>query len=69
MVFYSTLGHRVPVVPVPHFSVYPATKHALTALCLTLRQEIQYFKLNIKLTVSKKLNTIIFTYFELDFPF
>lgn len=49
----SILGHRIPEVPVPLFSVYPATKHALTALCQTVRQEIHFFKLNIKLTVSK----------------
>ncbi|CAD7084231.1 unnamed protein product [Hermetia illucens] len=46
----SVLGHRVPDVPVPLFSVYPSTKHALTALCQTVRQEINFHKLNIKLT-------------------
>lgn len=48
----SVLGHRIPEVPVPLFSVYPATKHAITALCQTVRQEIHFLKLNIKLTVS-----------------
>ncbi|XP_004523201.1 farnesol dehydrogenase [Ceratitis capitata] len=50
IVMNSILGHRIPEVPVPLFSVYPATKHALTALCQTVRQEIHFLKLNIKLT-------------------
>lgn len=50
--FFSILGHRVLDVPKPAFNVYPATKFALTALCQTVRQEIRYNKLNIKLTVS-----------------
>ncbi|XP_023168484.2 farnesol dehydrogenase [Drosophila hydei] len=50
IVINSVLGHRIPDVPVPLFSVYPATKHAITALCQTVRQEIHFLKLNIKLT-------------------
>ncbi|KAM7359293.1 retinol dehydrogenase B [Cochliomyia hominivorax] len=50
IVMNSILGHRIPDVPVPLFSVYPATKHAITGLCQTLRQEIHFLKLNIKLT-------------------
>lgn len=50
IIMNSILGHRIPEVPVPLFSVYPATKHALTALCQTVRQEIHFLKLNIKLT-------------------
>ncbi|XP_067618646.1 farnesol dehydrogenase [Eurosta solidaginis] len=50
IVMNSILGHRIPEVPVPLFSVYPATKHAITALCQTVRQEIHFLKLNIKLT-------------------
>ncbi|TMW49453.1 hypothetical protein DOY81_005463 [Sarcophaga bullata] len=50
IVMNSILGHRIPDVPVPLFSVYPATKHAITALCQTVRQEIHFLKLNIKLT-------------------
>ncbi|XP_017058764.1 farnesol dehydrogenase [Drosophila ficusphila] len=50
VVMNSVLGHRIPEVPVPLFSVYPATKHAITALCQTVRQEIHFLKLNIKLT-------------------
>lgn len=48
---YSILGHRIPDVPVPLFSVYPASKFALTALSQTIRQELSYHKTNIKLTV------------------
>lgn len=48
----SVLGHRITEVPVPLFNVYPATKHAITALCQTTRAEIAFFKLDIKLTVS-----------------
>ncbi|XP_054725468.1 farnesol dehydrogenase-like [Anastrepha obliqua] len=50
IVMNSILGHHIPNLPVPLFSAYPATKHAITALCQTVRQEIKYFKLNIKLT-------------------
>ncbi|KAI8122960.1 hypothetical protein FF38_09615 [Lucilia cuprina] len=50
IVMNSILGHRIPDVPVPLFSVYPATKHAITGLCQTVRQEIHFLKLNIKLT-------------------
>lgn len=50
IILNSILGHRVPDVPVPLFSVYPSTKYAITALCQTVRQEINFHKLNIKLT-------------------
>ncbi|XP_075144640.1 retinol dehydrogenase B isoform X2 [Haematobia irritans] len=50
IVLNSILGHRIPDVAVPLFSVYPATKHAITGLCQTMRQEIHFLKLNIKLT-------------------
>ncbi|XP_013116230.2 farnesol dehydrogenase [Stomoxys calcitrans] len=50
IVLNSILGHRIPDVAVPLFSVYPATKHAITGLCQTVRQEIHFLKLNIKLT-------------------
>ncbi|KAL7730335.1 hypothetical protein ACLKA6_016581 [Drosophila palustris] len=55
VVINSVLGHRIPEVPVPLFSVYPATKHAITALCQTVRQEIHFLKLNIKLTAVDEL--------------
>lgn len=53
IVINSVLGHRVPDVPrsmKPSFGVYPATKHALTALCQTVRQELNFLALPIKLT-------------------
>lgn len=50
IIINSIFGHRVMELPKPAFHVYPATKHALTALCQTVRQEIRFNKLNIKLT-------------------
>lgn len=50
IILNSILGHRIPDVPIPLFSVYPSTKHAISALCQTVRQEIHFQKLNIKLT-------------------
>lgn len=53
IVMNSILGHRVPDVPhpiKPSFGVYPATKHALTGICQTLRQELSFSKLPIKIT-------------------
>lgn len=50
--FSSILGHRIPDVPYPAFGVYPSTKYSLTAVSQTLRQEISFYKLPIKLTVS-----------------
>lgn len=48
---HSTLGHRIPDVPVPLFGVYPASKYALTAMVQTIRQELQFHQANIKVTV------------------
>ncbi|XP_055849970.1 farnesol dehydrogenase [Episyrphus balteatus] len=50
IIINSILGHKVMELPKPAYNVYPATKHALTALCQTVRQEIRYNKLNVKLT-------------------
>lgn len=53
IVLNSILGHRIPDIPYPmkpSFGVYPATKHALTALCQTVRQELSYLKMPIKIT-------------------
>ncbi|KAF2897566.1 hypothetical protein ILUMI_08609 [Ignelater luminosus] len=44
----SIAGHMVP--PLPYFNVYPASKHAVTALTETLRQELNTFKSKIKIT-------------------
>lgn len=53
IVINSVLGHRIPDIPFPikpTFGVYPATKHSLTALCQTLRQELNFLRLPIKVT-------------------
>lgn len=53
IVMNSILGHRIPDVPYPmkpSFGVYPATKHALTGICQTLRQELNFSKLPIRIT-------------------
>jgi NADP+-dependent farnesol dehydrogenase len=34
----------------PPFGLYPSSKHALTALCQTLRQEMSFLKLPIRVT-------------------
>ncbi|XP_050070935.1 farnesol dehydrogenase [Anopheles maculipalpis] len=46
----SLLGKRVPDVSVPLFGVYPASKFALVGLTEVLRQELNFFKLPIKVT-------------------
>lgn len=53
IIINSILGHRIPDVPYPAFGVYPATKYSLTALCQTVRQELSFSQLKIKLTVSR----------------
>lgn len=53
IVMNSILGHRVPDIPFPmkpSFGVYPATKFALSGLCQTLRQELSFSHLPIKVT-------------------
>lgn len=47
-------GHFVPNVPLPEpmLNVYPATKHAVTALTETLRKEL--IRVNSKIKVSVK---------------
>lgn len=46
----SGSGHRV--VPIPNVNIYPASKHAVTALTETLRQELNSNQSKIKITVS-----------------
>lgn len=48
----SILGHKVFYFP--SVSVYSASKHAVTALTETLRQELNSFGSNINVTVMKK---------------
>jgi NADP+-dependent farnesol dehydrogenase len=53
VIMNSILGHRIPDVPSPlrpFFGVYPATKFALTGICQTLRQELSFYQLPIKVT-------------------
>ncbi|KAG5679027.1 hypothetical protein PVAND_008629 [Polypedilum vanderplanki] len=53
IVMNSILGHRIPDMPPnlkPPFGLYPSSKHALTALCQTLRQEMSFLKLPIRIT-------------------
>jgi NADP+-dependent farnesol dehydrogenase len=46
----SVAGHTVPNFP--GMNVYPASKHAVTALTETLRQEFNHLGLKIKITVK-----------------
>jgi NADP+-dependent farnesol dehydrogenase len=46
----SIAGHTVPNFP--GLNVYPASKHAVTALTETLRQEFNHLGLKIKITVK-----------------
>jgi NADP+-dependent farnesol dehydrogenase len=50
LIINSILGHRIPDISYPAFGVYPATKYSLTALSQTVRQELSFLKLPIKLT-------------------
>lgn len=59
----SILGHRIPDVPVPLFSVYPASKFALSALVQTVRQELQFHRANVKVTVSDALHDCLWFLF------
>lgn len=50
----SCAGHKIPyfVGLYPSFNIYPSTKYAVTAMTEVLRQELQSFATNIKVTVS-----------------
>lgn len=50
----SVVGHGVPKTPNPNLNVYPASKHAVTALTESLRQELVFLKSKIRVTVSNK---------------
>lgn len=56
LLFSSGLGHRIPVLPIAMFNVYPATKFAVTALTETLRQELNVLKSKIRVTVSSSFS-------------
>jgi NADP+-dependent farnesol dehydrogenase len=49
----SLLGHKIPFLPnIPSFNIYPATKHAVTAMTESLRQELVIAGSKIKVTVG-----------------
>lgn len=48
----SITGHYVPYVEGLNLNIYPATKHAVTALVESLRQELNSLGSNIKISVS-----------------
>jgi NADP+-dependent farnesol dehydrogenase len=55
----SLLGHQIPFVPnLPSFNIYPATKHAVTALTESLRQELLVSGSKIRVTVSYEGNIL-----------
>ncbi|CAH1111885.1 unnamed protein product [Psylliodes chrysocephalus] len=62
----SVVGHQVPVLPKPNFNVYPASKHAVTALTETLRQELCYNHSPIK--VSSISPGLVTSEFQDNFP-
>lgn len=48
----SVAGHTIPNIGNPVMNVYPASKHAVTALTESLRQELVFLKSKIRVTVS-----------------
>lgn len=48
----SITGHYVPYVEGLDLNIYPATKHAVTAIVESLRQELNSLGSNIKISVS-----------------
>lgn len=52
VIINSIAGHSVPYVPGSSFNIYAATKHAVTAMVETYRQEFSNSGTNIKVTVS-----------------
>lgn len=53
----SIAGHHVPFLAgvMPSFNIYPASKHAITAMTEVLRQEFQTQGTKVKVTVISKL--------------
>ncbi|VEN44569.1 unnamed protein product [Callosobruchus maculatus] len=62
----SIVGHKVPFMPHPNFNVYPASKHAVTALTESLRQELMHFHTGIKVTSISP--GVVSTEFQNGFP-
>lgn len=50
----SVGGHSIPNIP--HLSIYPPSKHAVTALTETLRRELNSIGSKIKISVGNKLS-------------
>lgn len=60
----SIAGHKVTQHDPPSASVYPASKHAVTALTESLRQEMVWLKSHIKVSVSRTSFIVIFIMVE-----
>lgn len=56
VIINSIAGHRVPHIPGMSFNIYPATKHAITAVTEVLRQEFLNKGTQTKVTVSFMFN-------------
>lgn len=56
VIINSIAGHRVPHIPGMSFNIYPATKHAITAMTEVLRQEFLNKGTQTKVTVSFMFN-------------
>lgn len=54
LIVNSIAGHSVPVLPCSSINIYYATKHAVTAMTETYRQEFSNDGSNVKITVSLK---------------
>lgn len=52
----SITGHYVPYVEGLNLNIYPATKHAVTAIVESLRQELNSLGSNIKISVGVHVN-------------